>query len=82
MRQITAEDILQYSGEYGFILTRQQAQEIANYIHNNKIDPFDKNEREKMLHDLSKITDRQTALKANKLFHELIKSYGLEHLFN
>ncbi|WP_339214644.1 DUF2624 domain-containing protein [Ornithinibacillus sp. FSL M8-0202] len=82
MRQITAEDILQYSGEYGFTITRQQAEEIANYVHTKKINPFDKREREKMLHDLSEITDRQTALKADRLFHELIKSYGLEHLFN
>ncbi|MFS0672829.1 DUF2624 domain-containing protein [Ornithinibacillus sp. 179-J 7C1 HS] len=82
MRQITPEDVIEYSGQYGFSISRQQATDIATYVRTKRLNPFESKEREKMLQDLSEITDRQTALKANKLFHELIKSYGLEHLFN
>jgi hypothetical protein len=82
LRQITPNEILEYSTKYGFQVTRQQAEQISNYVRSKRINPFDKKEREKMLLDLSEITDQQTAMKANQLFHELIKSYGLEHLFN
>jgi ABC-type antimicrobial peptide transport system permease subunit len=82
LRHITAEDIIKYAKEYGFKLSFEQAKEISNYVQRNRIDPFDKKELEKMLYDLSKITDPQTAKKANKLFQELIKSYGVEDLFN
>ncbi|GIO27562.1 DUF2624 domain-containing protein [Ornithinibacillus bavariensis] len=82
MRQITSEDILKYAKEYGFNLSSEQAKEISKYVQGNRIDPFDKKERDKMLNDLSRITDPQTAKKANQLFHELIKSYGVEDLFN
>ncbi|GGA68494.1 DUF2624 domain-containing protein [Ornithinibacillus halotolerans] len=82
MRHITTEDVAHYSKQYGFSISREQAQEISNYVRSKQINPFERREREKMLHDLSKITDRETAIKANKLFHELIKSYGLEHLFH
>jgi hypothetical protein len=82
MRQITPEDVLIYSQKYGFVISREQAIEISKYVRRKKLNPFDKREREKMLKDLSEITDRNTAIKANKLFYELIKSYGLEHLFD
>jgi hypothetical protein len=81
MKQITPDDVFHYSQEYGFSISRQQAQEISNYVRKNRVNPFERTEREKMLKDLSEITDRETALKANQLFQELIKSYGLEHLF-
>lgn len=81
LRQISPKDILVYSDEYGFSINKEQANAIANYVRTKRINPFDKREREKMLRDLSEITDQHTAIKANKLFHELIKSYGLEHLF-
>lgn len=81
LKQISAEDILKYAGEYGFSISPAQAKQISNYVRSNRINPFDKKEREKMLRDLSTITDPQTAKKANQLFQELIKSYGLEDLF-
>ncbi|WP_047986306.1 DUF2624 domain-containing protein [Ornithinibacillus californiensis] len=82
MKQISPSDVFHYSQEYGFTISRQQAQEISNYVRRNRVNPFERKEREKMLKDLSEITDRETAIKANQLFQELIKSYGLEHLFN
>lgn len=34
-----------------------------------------------MFRELARITDENTAKKAEKLFQETIKAYGLEHLF-
>ncbi|MEN2765969.1 DUF2624 domain-containing protein [Ornithinibacillus xuwenensis] len=81
MRQLSPEEVLEYGKKYGFSISRQQAQDIASYVRRNNINPFDKRERKKMFNDLSQITNPETANKANQLFHELIKSYGLEHLF-
>ncbi len=80
-RNITPHEVYEYAHNYGFSITRQQAFDIATYVSTNRINPFEQKERDKMLKDLSKITDSETAAKANQLFHELIKSYGLEHLF-
>ncbi|WP_010097015.1 DUF2624 domain-containing protein [Ornithinibacillus scapharcae] len=80
MRQITPEDVYSNANQYGFTITKNQAVEISNYVRKNRVNPFNKRDREKMLYDLSQITDQETAMKANQLFNELIKSYGLEHL--
>lgn len=82
MNQITLEELLHYSTQYGFSLTQVEAQQILTYIQNNPIDPFDQNNREKIFQDLAQITDHNTASKAKSLFNEIINSYGLGHLFN
>ena len=82
MRQISPGEVFDYARKYGFSISRDQAKAISNYVRQKRVNPFEKKERDKMLRDLSEITDRNTAIKADKLFHELIKSYGLEHLFN
>lgn len=82
LKQLNHADLLKYSAEYGFSITDKQADHIVNYLRNNDFDPFKARERERMLEDLAQITDTETAEKANQLFNELIKSYGLEHLFN
>lgn len=80
LRQITPEDVYSNASQYGFTITKNQAVEISNYVRSNRVNPFNARDREKMLYDLSQITDQETAMKANRLFHELIKSYGLGHL--
>ncbi|SDQ49459.1 Protein of unknown function [Virgibacillus subterraneus] len=82
MKQLSTEELLHYSKQNGVIITRLQAQQIISYLQNHSVDPFDDQGRHKMLIELSRITDRETAKKSEKLFHELIKAYGLEHLFN
>lgn len=82
LQQLTDKDLLQYSQQYGFSLTEPQARNIVTYLKNNDFDPFEESERLKMLQELTHITDQDTADKADKLFHELISSYGLAHLFN
>lgn len=82
LKQLNHKDLLRYSAEYGFSLTENQAYNIIDYIKTNDFDPFEANERLKMLEDLAQITDEATAIKADRLFNELITSYGLDHLFN
>ncbi|SET60943.1 Protein of unknown function [Oceanobacillus limi] len=82
MKQLTTEDIYKYGREYGFSITKQEATNISDYLKKNKIDPFDKQDHKKMLQELARITDKETAKKANRLFKEMIKAYGLESLFH
>ncbi|WP_099158524.1 DUF2624 domain-containing protein [Virgibacillus ndiopensis] len=81
MKQLSPDELLHYSKKYGFNLSKNEAQNITKYLKNNQINPFSAQDRVIMLKELARITDLQTAKKAQKLFEEIIKSYGLEHLF-
>lgn len=81
LKNIKAGELLSYSREYGFDLRREEAEEIANYLKTAEINPFDADGRADMLRKLAAITDTETAKKANHLFMEMIRSYGVEHLF-
>ncbi|RKQ37806.1 DUF2624 domain-containing protein [Oceanobacillus halophilus] len=82
LKQISSEELMFYSKQYGFSLSKHQAMQISNYLNqNSSVDPFKFNDREKMLRELARITDIETAQQARKLLDEVIKSYGLEHLF-
>ncbi|GAB3795460.1 DUF2624 family protein [Virgibacillus kimchii] len=80
LKQVSVEELLYYGKEYGFALNRQEAEEITAFLRTNSVDPFHLEGRRQMLQELARITDKKTAKKAQELFHELIKSYGLEHL--
>lgn len=82
LSQLSYEDLLNYSEQYGFSITTGEAKEISRYLKNHNVDPFNENDRLKMLHELAQITDSNTANKAQKLFDEIIHSHGLEYLFN
>lgn len=82
LSQITVTELLQYGREYGFSLTETEAEEIVLYMKTNKVDPFNKNDHAKMFQALTQITDINTANKAQNLFDEIIRSYGLDHLFS
>ena len=82
IKQLSYEDLLYYGEQYGFSLTQTEAKNITIYIKTNTIDPFNENDRKKMFQDLAEITNTDTAEKAQRLFSEIISSYGLDHLFN
>ncbi|MFC4558833.1 DUF2624 domain-containing protein [Virgibacillus kekensis] len=82
IKQLSPDDLLHYSKQYGFSISKQQAEQITSYLKTSKADIFNNRQREKMFKDLAKITDAETARKAKKLFNELIRTYGLEHLFS
>jgi len=80
LKGITTEELLHYGELYGFSITQKEAEQIVDYLKTNSVDPFRADGRRKMLKELARITDVKTAKKAQKLFQELIKSYGLEYL--
>ncbi|WP_164216132.1 DUF2624 domain-containing protein [Virgibacillus sp. YIM 98842] len=80
LKQVSVDELLYHGKQYGFSLSKTDAEQIADYLKKNAVDPFHPAGRRKMLKELARITDEKTAKKAQKLFHQLIKSYGLEHL--
>lgn len=80
-KQVKAEDIYKYAQEYNISLSKLQAKQISEHIQSSSYDPTKQQDRTKMLKQLAKITNLETAQKCNRLFHELIKQYGVEDLF-
>ncbi|WP_085991891.1 DUF2624 family protein [Oceanobacillus senegalensis] len=81
LKQINSDELLFYGRQYGFSISRQQAQQISKYLKQNSLDPFKLKDREKMFQELAHITDINTAKEARNLLDEIIRSYGLQHLF-
>ncbi|ALX48102.1 DUF2624 domain-containing protein [Lentibacillus amyloliquefaciens] len=81
LKQLSPDELLRYAHQYGFSIDKNQAKEITAYLRQNPINPFEPEERMKMFKELARITDERTADKAQKLFVEIIKSYGMEGLF-
>lgn len=79
--QLSPEEILTYGSQYGFSITKKQAKAIVQYVKTHDIDLFSADNRAKILQDLAKMTDRDTAKKAQKLFNEIVQSYGMESWF-
>lgn len=82
IKQLTFEDLLHYSQQYGFSLSLEEAKHIVTYLQTHPFDPFISTDRLFMFQKISEITDIQTAYKAEALFNDMIKAYGLSHLFN
>ncbi|MDC3415539.1 DUF2624 domain-containing protein [Aquibacillus salsiterrae] len=81
LRSITPNELLGYSKEYGISITKQQAEEITNYLSKTKLNPMEEKDRLKLFKKLAQITDLKTAQKAQKLFAKLVKEYGVESWF-
>lgn len=81
LRQLTIGELLHYANQYGFSLTKDEAAEIIHYIQTNDIDIFSKKGIDEAHAKISNITNPHTADKARSLFEQIIKSYGLENLF-
>lgn len=82
LRQLTTDELLHYANQYGFSITRKQADQIVHYMQTNNVDIFSKEAAEQAYQKIAEITDLQTANKLKALFDELIKTYGLESYFN
>jgi len=82
LKQLTPEEVLYYGRQYGFNVSNQEAKNITNYLKATSLDPFNDKDRKKAFHKLSQITSPETAQKAEKLLIKLVKSYGLESLFD
>lgn len=82
LKQITKDELLVYSKQYGISISEEEANDMIIYIRNNQLDPFNSNHRQRMFADLAEITNKNTAFQAEKLLKEIIRTYGFEHLFN
>ncbi|QHS22778.1 DUF2624 domain-containing protein [Virgibacillus sp. MSP4-1] len=78
---LTANEMIQYGKQYGFSLTHSEAEQMTKYIKNTSFDPFNEKDRIKILKKIAQIKDEKTARKANRLFKDLTKKYGVDHLF-
>lgn len=81
IRSISADELLAFARQYEFQVKRTEAEQIVHYLRNTSQDPFVAADRKKIFRELAQITDPKTAKQAEKLFYQLIKSYGVEHLF-
>ncbi|WP_077621487.1 DUF2624 domain-containing protein [Sediminibacillus massiliensis] len=81
IRQLSTNDLLHYSKQYDIPLTKQQADQIVATLKNETFNPLEENDRMKMFKKLAQITDVKTAQKANKLFRQLTKAYGIDSWF-
>ncbi|GAA0602302.1 hypothetical protein GCM10009001_19040 [Virgibacillus siamensis] len=81
LKQLSADELLHYSNQYGFSISLNQAKQIETYLKQNTVDPFSKTGQKQLYKDLTQITDQRTAQKAQRLFEKMIQEHGLEYLF-
>lgn len=81
LKQTTTKELLYYSKQYGFSLTEREAKQITDYLKTHPFDPFKESDRTQFFKELTQITNLNTTRKAQKLFGEIIKSYGIQSLF-
>ncbi|ASN05212.1 DUF2624 family protein [Virgibacillus necropolis] len=81
LKQTSPEELLHYSKQYGFSLTHKEAKQITDYVKSHPFDPFKESERIVFFKELTRITDLSTTKKAQKLFGEIVRSYGIQSLF-
>lgn len=82
VQQITASELVHYSKRYNFNITLQEAKQLTDYMQRTQPNPFNAIDRRKMYHEISRVTNRKTAEKAQQLLFTIVKEYGLEHLFD
>ncbi|WP_082233816.1 DUF2624 domain-containing protein [Halobacillus massiliensis] len=78
LKQITAEELMDYSKRYNIAITYDEAKKITKALKHNKENPFDPDGRKRMLRQLARITSKETAHSVNILLHKLAKQYGVE----
>ncbi|ENH97488.1 hypothetical protein J416_05738 [Gracilibacillus halophilus YIM-C55.5] len=81
LSSLTDNEILKYAQKYNIPLQPKQANLIVQQLQSNRYNPLDANDRAQMFKKLAQITDINTAKACQKLFNELIREYGFEHLF-
>ncbi|ELK45468.1 UNVERIFIED_CONTAM: DUF2624 domain-containing protein [Halobacillus marinus] len=79
LKEMTVDDLLSYSRKYGIPITRQEAEKIVKELRKSKENPFDPEDRKRMLGKLAKITSKETALSVHRLLKKVAKEYGVEH---
>ncbi|KPB05320.1 hypothetical protein AAV98_08030 [Bacillus sp. CHD6a] len=73
LHNITAEELMKYSGEYNISLTLDQAKKVSALLQSKKVNVFNTSERIQLMKEVAKITGHETAKKVNQLFLEFTK---------
>ncbi|MFB9973094.1 DUF2624 family protein [Allobacillus sp. GCM10007489] len=80
LAQTSPKEIVQYSQRYNIPLSMSQSEQLLDFIHTKKIDPFSEKDRSLTFSYIEKNIGRQEAINAKKLLEKLAKEYNLEHL--
>lgn len=80
--QLTSDELVSYGKQYGFNLSRNEAEHLTSYIKKERLNPFSSTDRMKMYQEISRQLGTDVANKAQQLFTQLIRQHGLEHLFS
>lgn len=70
---ITGDELLKYGKQFQIIITKQQADKIANYLRGKQVNIFNDEERTKVVKEIAKIAGPETARAVNKLFIQFTK---------
>ncbi|MGM8213723.1 DUF2624 family protein [Virgibacillus sp. W0430] len=81
LQQLTNHELIHYGRKYRFTISLEEANQLTRYIQTAKPNPFEAKDRLKMYNEISRVTNKETAEKAEQLFIKMIKEHGLEHLF-
>nr|WP_295969403.1 DUF2624 domain-containing protein [uncultured Bacillus sp.] len=65
---MTADELLKYANQFQISITRQQAEQIADYLRRKQVNIFDDTERKLFIKELAKTTGADTAKQVNQLF--------------
>lgn len=78
LKNITPKQLVAYSKEYDIPITQKEAESILKIAKESNLDPFDENDRLKIIKKVAKVTDMKRAQAANKLFLKLMKENNLD----
>ncbi|UQD52774.1 DUF2624 domain-containing protein [Bacillus methanolicus] len=73
INSITADELLKYANQFNIKITRQNAQEIANYLRGRNINIFNNIDRTMVIKEIAIIAGPETARELNKLFVQFTK---------
>lgn len=81
INDLTVKDVISFSQEHNMDISSQQAKNILTFVKKSDLNPFSEKDRLKLLKKIALISDQKTAQKANQLFKQMIKTYGVENYF-
>lgn len=70
---ITGKELLKYGKQFQISITKEQADKIAGYLRGKNFNIFNDAERLKVIEEIAKITNRETAKEVNRIFQGFAK---------
>jgi hypothetical protein len=68
MNTISAAELLKYANQFQISITKQQASQIADYLHGKQVNIFNDKERANLIKEIAKTVGVDTAKQVNELF--------------